>query len=116
MEFSMDLAQVEKIGQKASRNIADERAFQVGSYMWAIGKGRSTSGKGLLLGNPHLKWASSQLFCEAHITVPGKIDVYGTTLVGSPVITIGFNENLGWSHTVNLHDSDDIYELTLDPN
>src|SRR5208337_3029823 len=33
----------------------------------------------------------------------------------SPMVTIGFNDNLGWSHTVNLHDCDDIYELTLDP-
>jgi acyl-homoserine-lactone acylase len=114
--WERSLQKLEKIGRRASRTLGeDERAFQSGSNMWAIGKGRSHSGKGLLLGNPHLAWAGSQLFCEVHITVPGKIDVYGTTLVGSPVVTIGFNENLGWSHTVNLQQWDDIYELTLDP-
>jgi acyl-homoserine-lactone acylase len=117
-EFTWDrsLGKLDKIGRKVSRDLADdELQFQRGSNMWAIGKGRSHSGKGLLLGNPHLTWGDSQLFCEAHITVPGKIDVYGTTLIGSPVITIGFNENLGWSHTVNVQQWDDIYELTLDP-
>lgn len=86
-----------------------------GSNMWALGKSRTVSGKGILLGNPHLAWRGSQTFCEAHITVPGKINISGTTLIGTPGISIGFNENLGWSHTVNLHDSDDVYELTLDP-
>jgi acyl-homoserine-lactone acylase len=117
-EFSWDrsLGKLEKIGRKAARELPEDGpAFQRGSNMWAIGKGRSHSGKGLLLGNPHLTWEGSQLFCEAHITVLGKIDVYGTTLVGSPVVTIGFNESLGWSHTVNVQQWDDIYELTLDP-
>jgi acyl-homoserine-lactone acylase len=118
MEFSMDLRQLGRIGNKKSARLpawADDAALARGSNMWAIGKERSASGNALLLGNPHLDWAGSQLWCEAHITVPGQINMYGATLVGSPVITVGFNENLGWSHTVNLHDSDDVYELTLDP-
>ena len=94
----------------------DSNTFESpGSNMWAIGKERSASGKGILLGNPHLAWAGSQLFHEVQLTVPGKINVSGTTLIGIPGVAIGFNENLGWSHTVNQHDSDDVYELTLDP-
>jgi acyl-homoserine-lactone acylase len=118
MEFSMNLKQLEDIGKEKKKSAglpAWPDDFAKGSNMWAIGKGRSASGNALLLGNPHLDWAGSQIWCEAHITVPGKINMYGATLVGSPVMTIGFNENLGWSHTVNLHDSEDVYELTLDP-
>ena len=33
--------------------------------------------------------------------------------MGGPTITIGFNDNLGWAHTVNTHDGWDLYELTL---
>jgi acyl-homoserine-lactone acylase len=117
MEFSMDLNQLEKVNGKMARLApAGDLDFARGSNMWAIGKERSASGKGLLLGNPHLTWSGSQIFYESHLTVPGKFNASGTTLIGGPGITIGFNENLGWSHTVNLHDTEDVYELNLDPN
>jgi acyl-homoserine-lactone acylase len=83
--------------------------------MWGLGKERTVSGKGILLGNPHLRWSGSHLFYESHLTVPGKLNLSGSSLIGTPGIAIGFNEHLGWSHTVNQHDSDDIYELTLQP-
>jgi acyl-homoserine-lactone acylase len=124
LEFSMNLEQLRRLGAEATlghglepkprRGALADDAFARGSNMWAIGKGRSASGKGLLLGNPHLTWADSQIFYEAHITVPGKLNISGCSLIGSPIITIGFNEHLGWSHTVNLHDSDDVYRLMLD--
>jgi acyl-homoserine-lactone acylase len=109
LEFSMDLRQLDNIGRKTARLSSPEEALLAkGSNMWAIGKGRTVSGKGILLGNPHLTWRGSQLFYESHITVPGKVNINGTSLNGGPGVTIGFNENLGWSHTVNLHDSDDV--------
>jgi acyl-homoserine-lactone acylase len=116
MEFSMDFRQLEQIGGKAARSpAAEDLTGLIGSNMWGIGKGRSASGKGILLANPHLSWSGSQLFYETHVTVPGKVNLSGSSLIGTPGIAIGFNEHLGWSHTVNLHDSDDVYELTLDP-
>jgi acyl-homoserine-lactone acylase len=116
LEFSMDLRQLDKINGKVVKLPGSlDWDLSRGSNMWAIGKERSASGKGLLLGNPHLGWGGSQIFWESHLTVPGKINAYGTTLIGGPGVSIGFNENLGWSHTVNLHDSEDVYELTLDP-
>jgi acyl-homoserine-lactone acylase len=84
----------------------------VGSNAWAIAPSRSASGHSLLLVNPHLAWAGEQLFYEAHVVAPG-LDAYGATLVGFPVIALGFNRNLGWSHTVNTFDGADAYELTL---
>src|SRR5690606_15794232 len=33
---------------------------------------------------------------------------------GSPLPTIGHNERLGWSHTVNEPDIVDVYRLTMD--
>ena len=85
----------------------------VGSNMWALAGTRTTSGKTILLGNPHQPWAA--LYWEAHVSVPGKINFYGSTFVGRPVLTTGFNEHLGWSHTVNYPDLTDIYVLTIDP-
>ena len=103
MDFALDL-----------RPWKEERRA-AGSNMWAIGRERSASGHGILLANPHLPWMGAQIFHEVQLTVPGKINISGATLIGFPVVTIGFNENLGWTHTVNEHRSDDVYELTLDP-
>jgi acyl-homoserine-lactone acylase len=115
MEFTMNLRQLDQIGQKALATADADQTQMPGSNMWAIGKGRTAGGEGILLGNPHLAWAGSQIFHEVQITVPGRINVSGTTLIGTPGVAIGFNDSLGWSHTVNAHDSDDVYELTLDP-
>ncbi len=83
-----------------------------GSNGWAIGPSRSESGNALLLANPHLPWFDLYLWYETHLVGPG-IDAYGAGLVGIPVLGIAFNDYLGWTHTVNAHDGDDLYELTL---
>ncbi len=85
-----------------------------GSNMWALGPERTTSGKAILLGNPHQAW--KYVFYEAHLIVPGEYNIYGATFLGSPIVTIGFNENLGWSHTVNYPDMTDVYAIALDPD
>ncbi|MGH9336838.1 MAG: penicillin acylase family protein, partial [Vicinamibacteria bacterium] len=85
-----------------------------GSNTWAIAPSRSQSGHAMLLQNPHLPWRGLFLFTEAHLVAP-RVDVYGTTLVGLPVLAIAFNDHLGWSHTVNTFDGADLYELTLVP-
>jgi acyl-homoserine-lactone acylase len=49
------------------------------------------------------------------MTAPG-IDAYGATLVGIPVLAIAFNDNMGWTHTVNTYDGWDAYALMLAEN
>jgi acyl-homoserine-lactone acylase len=83
-----------------------------GSNAWAIAPTHSTSGKAMLLANPHLPWSDFYLWYEAQLSAPG-IDAYGATLVGMPVLAIAFNDNLGWTVTVNPIDGADTYQLTL---
>jgi acyl-homoserine-lactone acylase len=83
-----------------------------GSNAWAIAPQRSASGKAMLLQNPHLPWSNVFTWMEAQLVGAGA-DVYGAALVGNPVINIGFNDRLGWTHTVNTTDKEDTYELTL---
>ena len=66
----------------------------------------------MLLGNPHLEWTA--LYWEAQVTVPGKIDFFGSTLIGYPVLRAGFNQRLGFVTTNNAPDLEDIFALTLD--
>jgi acyl-homoserine-lactone acylase len=84
----------------------------MGSNTWAIAPSRSTSGNAMLVQNPHLPWWGEFLFIEMHLNLPGH-NIYGSTLIGFPMIAIAFNENLGWSHTNNTIDNADTYELAL---
>jgi acyl-homoserine-lactone acylase len=83
-----------------------------GSNAFALAGSRTTTGKPILLGNPHLAWAA--LYWEAHVRVPGKIDFYGSTLVGIPVLRAGFNDRLGFVTTNNAPDLVDVFALHLD--
>lgn len=83
-----------------------------GSNAYAIGPAKSASQKALLMANPHLPWENFFLFFEAHLNGPGFM-AYGASLVGQPVLNIAFNQQLGWTHTVNTLDAADRYELAL---
>lgn len=85
-----------------------------GSNAWAVMPGRTTAGKTLLLANPHLPWAPSMLtYFEAQLTAPG-YSVYGGTQVGLPVVRFAFNDNLGFTNTVNTILGFTRYELKLE--
>jgi acyl-homoserine-lactone acylase len=86
-----------------------------GSNALAVGKDLSASGHGLLLGNPHFPWTSTDRFYQAHLTVPGRYDVMGVTLGGMPVVVIGFNKDVAWSHTVTAATHFTTFKLALDP-
>lgn len=104
--FVVDPEQVTDISQQRKQKL------KAGSNGWAIAPKHSASGHAMLLANPHLPWSDLFLWYEAQITAPG-IDAYGATLVGIPVLAIAFNNNLGWTHTVNTYDGWDLYQLKL---
>ena len=84
-----------------------------GSNAWAVAPQRSASGATLLLANPHLPWAPSQLtYFEAHLNAPG-LHMYGATQVGLPVLRFMFNERMGFTNTVNNILGATNYELKL---
>lgn len=83
-----------------------------GSNGWAVAPKRSASGHTLLLQNPHLPWSDLFTWIEAQYVAPG-VNVSGAALVLFPVLQIAFNDRLGWTHTVNTQDGEDLYELTL---
>lgn len=85
-----------------------------GSNAWAFAPSRTTSGRAILLRNPHLSWDAG--YYEAHITVPGVINFYGDFRVGHPLyFNGGFNDHLGWATTNNAPDLEEIYALDVDP-
>ncbi|NUR08651.1 MAG: acylase [Nocardioidaceae bacterium] len=86
-----------------------------GSNATAVGSGATTTRKGMLLGNPHFPWRGRYRFTQFHLTVPGRYDVAGAGLIGSPVVNIGWNNNVAWSHTVSTAYRFTPYEYRLVP-
>lgn len=84
-----------------------------GSNAWALGPKHTASGSAILLGNPHLPWSDLYLFYELHVHTPD-YQIYGASLVGLPIISLGFNPYLGWTHTVNTYNGTTLYELTVE--
>ena len=89
-----------------------KRLTDPGSNAMAIAPSKSASGNAMLLTNPHLPWYDFFLWYEAHLNTEG-FNAYGVALVGMPSLSMAFNDNLGWAHTVNPIDASDRYELTL---
>jgi acyl-homoserine-lactone acylase len=85
-----------------------------GSNALALAGSRTVSGHPILLGNPHLRWSS--LYWEAHVIVPGRLNFYGSTLVGFPWLRAGFNDRLAYVQTNNAPDLADVFALPVDPS
>ncbi|GLO12327.1 acyl-homoserine lactone acylase PvdQ [Pseudomonas putida] len=90
-------------------------ATERGSNAVAVGAQRSANGRGLLLANPHFPWMGGMRFYQMQLTIPGQLDVMGAALPGLPMINIGFNRHLAWTHTVDTSNHFTLYRLQLDP-
>ena len=104
------------------RSAADPAAMgRLGSNaMAAVREG----GGGVLHINPHLVWniqdlplqefdGTAMTFYETHIEVEGGVEYYGASLVGMPVMAMGFGKKGGWAHTVNSQTAYSLYRLTV---
>ena len=96
------------------QRLAKLTAEQLGSNALGVGKDISTTGRGVLLGSPHYPWTSTDRFWQAHLTVPGRYDAMGVILGGIPVVVIGFNRDVAWTHTVTTAAHFTTFRLALD--
>lgn len=87
----------------------------VGSNMIGFGTAGTGDASPLLFGNPHWYWRGPDRFYQAQLTIPGQLDVSGTSFLGIPVILIGFNDHVAWSHTVSSARRFGFYQLQLVP-
>jgi acyl-homoserine-lactone acylase len=85
-----------------------------GSNMWAVMPAKSTAGRAMLFINPHQPFFGLGQWWEGHVVSKEGWNLSGATFFGSAFPTLGHNENLGWSHTVNKPDNFDIWEETFD--
>ncbi|MFF3371875.1 penicillin acylase family protein [Streptomyces sp. NPDC002680] len=98
---------------KGARELFD--ISDMGSNAVAFNGGTTANGRGLLLGNPHYPWQGGRRFWQSQLTIPGELNVAGGSLLGSPTISIGYNANVAWSHTVSTGVPFSLHQLKLDP-
>ena len=87
----------------------------MGSNVIAVSPSRSDDKFTRILINSHQPWSGPVAWYEAHLNSNEGWNMVGGLFPGSPVVLVGHNENIGWSHTVNKPDLIDVYELTLNP-
>ncbi len=99
----------------APTDLPDFSPERFGSNAVGLG-GDLTGGAGALLGNPHFPWFGIERFYAVHLTIPGRYDVMGASIFGFPLVNIGFNRHLAWSHTVSTARRFVLRELAIVPS
>lgn len=118
-EIDRDAAQIARTLERALGPLALEASnlpepTPWASNNWVVAPERTAAGYALLAGDPHLGLTLPSIWYEAHIVVPGDLDVYGVTLPALPLIVLGFNRDVAWSMTNTGADIIDYYEEELD--
>jgi penicillin G amidase len=86
----------------------------LGSNNWAVAPSRTRERAALLAGDPHLDLTLPSIWYEAHLVVPGTLDVYGVTIPGLPAVVIGFNRDVAWTFTNSEADLMDYWAEAVD--
>ncbi|MEU0789976.1 penicillin acylase family protein [Amycolatopsis sp. NPDC005961] len=88
----------------------------LGSNGIAIGADSTAAGQGsVLLGNPHYPWHAGRRFWQSQLTIPGRLDVAGASLLGMPFVQIGHTADAAWTHTVSTPVTFGLFEVPLKP-
>ncbi|WP_329044239.1 penicillin acylase family protein [Amycolatopsis sp. NBC_01488] len=86
----------------------------LGSNGIAIGADSTAAGQGsVLLGNPHYPWQGGRRFWQSQLTIPGRFDVAGGSLLGMPFVQIGHTADAAWTHTVSTPVTFGFFEVPL---
>ncbi len=99
--------------EKGNNSIDFDAPESVASNAWAFGSHMTKEQNGVLLANPHFPAFGPLKFYQFHLTIPGELDVQGGSLYGVPLVQIGYNKDLGWTHTVATSKHFSVYKLKL---
>jgi len=89
----------EVIGQVAQK--LAEAPSKEGSNAVALGSEATTTGRGILVHNPHWTWDGLDRFWQFHLNIRGKLHSSGGTFLGLPLVLMGHNEHVAFTSTVS---------------
>ncbi|MGK5640306.1 penicillin acylase family protein [Streptomyces sp. URMC 126] len=104
-----------KTAEKIRDAMAASRRQGMGSNALAVGSQGVSGGTGMLLANPHFPWQGKNRMWQSQLTIPGKFNVSGASLLGFPAVNIGYNENVAWSHTIATVAPFGLFDVQVDP-
>jgi acyl-homoserine-lactone acylase len=102
-------------GLRSLRGLFENGSSSSGSNGIGIGSKDTRHKDGMVLANPHFPWYGTERFFAEQLNVPGQYDVEGGTLMGFPLVGIGFNSDLAWTHTVSTSMRFTLVQLKLAP-
>lgn len=85
-----------------------------GSNAWVVSGARTSSGRPMLAGDPHIGFALPAVWYEAHLSMPG-FELYGNFHVLIASALLGHNQQFGWSLTMFQNDDIDLIAETTNP-
>jgi acyl-homoserine-lactone acylase len=88
----------------------------IGSNAFAIAPKISAEGSTRLAINSHQPTTGPVAWYEAHLKSSQGLNVMGGLFPGTPMVSVGFTENLAWGATVNSPDLVDVFVLEINPN
>ena len=86
-----------------------------GSNGIALSPNKTKEGKTFLVSNSHQHFRTYMSWYEVHIHTEEGWNFTGATFAGGVTPFIGTNEHIGWTHCVNYHDFNAVFELTINP-
>ncbi|MFZ5956679.1 penicillin acylase family protein [Pseudomonas knackmussii] len=85
-----------------------------GSNAWVVSGSHTRSGKPLLAGDPHIRFAAPSVWYEAQLSAPG-FELYGHHQALVPFAMLGHNQQFGWSLTMFQNDDMDLVAEKVNP-
>jgi len=85
------------------------------SNNWVVSGTKSKTGMPLLANDMHLGLNIPGIWYQMHQVVPGKLNVTGVVLPGSPLVICGHNDSIAWGMTNTYVDNLDFYEEKINP-
>ncbi|MFF4185054.1 penicillin acylase family protein [Streptomyces sp. NPDC001691] len=108
-------ASPKETAKKIRDAMAVSRQQSMGSNALAAGSQGVSGGTGMLLANPHFPWQGKNRMWQSQLTIPGKVNVSGASLLGFPAVNIGHNDDVAWSHTVATVAPFGLFDVQVDP-
>ncbi len=102
----------------AGSEIVREMGLDVfmGSNNWAVSGERSFNGVPIVANDMHLQLNMAPgIWYQMHQVVPGKLNVSGVVLPGTPFVDVGHNDSIAWGMTYVAVDDIDFYLETINP-
>ena len=107
------LAQLSQVANQV-QDIAGMPLFE-GSNAWAVSGPRTSSGKPMLAGDPHVGFSVPSVWYEAQLSAPG-FELYGHFQALNASALMGHNRQFGWTLTMFQNDDMDLIKLRTNPN